>query len=77
MNSNILGERYVFQECMHAGAGKEDVRVVRAGDTVVISFNNNTAGKQLYEITVDVNTQPRYNWLTIGNNTFPIIPTAN
>jgi hypothetical protein len=77
MNSNIIGERYVFQECLHAGAVKEDIKVTRAGDSVVISFNRKPTGEQLYEITVDVNTQPRYNWLTIGNNTFPIIPTAN
>ncbi len=77
MNSNILGERYVFLECMDAGADKSKVIIERKGDTVLINFIKTNSANQLYELTVDINTQPRYNWLTIGNNTIPIVPTGH
>ncbi len=77
MNSNIIGERYVFQECLPAIAGKENVLVSRSGDTVIIKFDKSAGAVNLYDLTVDINTKPRYNWLTIGNNTFPIIPAAH
>ena len=77
MNSNIIGERYVFQECLPANAGKENVIVKRSGDTVSIQFDKSKGATSLYDLTVDINTKPRYNWLTIGNNTFPIIPAAH
>jgi hypothetical protein len=77
MNSNINGERYIFQECLNEGATKDDVMVTRKGDTVSIQFKKQGSGMHLFELTVDVNTQPRYNFLTIGDNTIPIIPAGN
>lgn len=77
MNSNTNGERYIFQECLDAGSDKNDVVIERNGDTVSIQFNRTGEGQQLYNLTVDINTQPRYNWLVVGNNTIAILPAAN
>jgi hypothetical protein len=77
MNSNINGERYVFQECLSADTDAEDVVIQRNGDTVSIQFSEKSATKKLFGFTIDINTQPRYNWLTIGNQTMAIIPSSN
>ena len=77
MNSNINGERFVFQECLDADTDESDVLITRSGDTVSIQFQKKGDSQHLYELTVDVNTQPRYNWLKIGNSTIPIIPAGN
>lgn len=76
MNSNTNGERYVFEECLGAGFSKDQIIVERHGDTVVIGFKEQQPSR-LYELTVDIDTYPRYHFLTIGKTTFSIIPAAN
>lgn len=75
MNSNLNGERYEFQRCLDADFTKEGMESMRQGDTVVIRFKT-TAGKAkaTYDIILDIDSYPRYNFLTIDGETFPIIP---
>ena len=76
MNSNLNGERYEFQRCLDDDFSKEKFRSERKGDTVVLIFER-TAGKQaLFDLTIDIDTYPRYNFLTIDGNTFPILPAT-
>ena len=74
MASNTNGERYVLQECLNIGFKKEDLLVQRKGDTVVIDFKRDGAGNALFELTIDVDTYPQYKFLTIGENTFTVVP---
>ena len=77
MNSNTNGERYVFQECLDAGGDIKNVLIERKGDTVSIQFKKNSSQQHLFELTVDINTKPQYNWLVVGNNTIAILPAGN
>lgn len=77
MNSNLNGERYEFQRCLDADFQKEKFTSVRQGDTVVLKFERKNPKQALYNIIVDVDSYPRYNFLTIDDNTFPISPAGN
>ncbi|MFN2457347.1 MAG: hypothetical protein ABR502_04015 [Chitinophagaceae bacterium] len=77
MNSNLNGERYKFQKCLDANFDNDKIIVERQGDTVVVQFKSTTNNKTLYNLTLDIDTYPRYNFLTIENSTFHIIPAKN
>ena len=77
MNSNTNGERYTFQECMDVNSSEKNVIIERRKDTVFIQFKKTGQGTHLYSLTIDINTQPQYNWLVVGENTIAIIPTGN
>jgi hypothetical protein len=77
MNSNTNGERYEFQQCLDAGFSKDRLLVSRKGDTVVVAFKDNGQAQALFNLTLDIDTYPRYHFLTIGETTFPIIPANN
>ena len=77
MNSNINGERYEFNKCLPENFVKENVSFARQGDTVVVHFENNGNQKQsAFHIILDIDTYPRYNFLTIDGDTFIIVPTS-
>jgi len=79
MNSNINGERYEFQECLDSDFDGNNYTVERKGDTVVVSFAGamKNKSKSLFGITLDIDTYPRYNFMTIGDYTFAIVPAGN
>lgn len=78
MNSNINGERYEFNKCLSADFTKDKMHIARQGDTVVVSFDQPLMYEQkaAYHIILDVDTYPRYNFLTIDGDTFIIVPTG-
>jgi hypothetical protein len=77
MNSNLNGERYEFQRCLDADFDKSQLSSIRQGDTIVLKFERKNAKQALYDLTIDLDAYPRYNFLTIDGNTFPIIPVGN
>ena len=77
MNSNLNGERYEFQRCLDADFEKSQLTSHRQGDTVVLKFERKNSKQALYDIIVDVDSYPRYNFLTIDDNTFLIVPAGN
>ena len=77
MNSNLNGERYEFQRCLDADFQKEEFTSVRQGDTVILKFERKNSKQALYNIIVDIDSYPRYNFLTIDDNTFSIKPAEN
>jgi hypothetical protein len=78
LNSNILGERYEFNKCLHENFSKEHVTSERQGDTVVIRFEKR--GRHIksseFHIILDIDAYPRYNFLTIDGETFAIVPAS-
>ena len=49
----------------------------RQGDTIVVHFENKSNVKQsVFHIILDIDTYPRYNFLTIDGDTFIIMPTS-
>jgi hypothetical protein len=76
MISNIIGERYEFQKCLQSNYNAK-YNIERKGDTVVVSFPKGNGPSALYKITLNIDTYPRYNFLTIDGNTVRIIPAGN
>ena len=77
MNSNINGERLEFQACLDAGFQQSQLSSIRQGDTVVLKFDRSKSQQALYSIILDVDSYPRYYFLSIDGNTFPIVPAGN
>ena len=77
MNSNINGERYEFQECLDTDFDGNKLIVERKGDTVLVQFKRTNPDQALFDLVLDIDTYPKYKFLTIGENTFTIIPAGN
>lgn len=73
LNSNFGGERYEFEKCLPADFKEEQMATSRQGDTVVVSFPPRPAtGGVVYHITVDIDSYPKYNFLTVDDVTYVI-----
>ena len=70
VESNIAGERYEFEKCLDANFAKDMMKVSRQGDTVLIQFPKTPAHAVLYKITLDIDSYPRYNFITVDDDTF-------
>lgn len=73
MISNFGGERYVFEKCLPDNFKDEQVTSTRKGDTVVVQFSK-TGGNTnvLYKLTLDIDSYPKYSFVTIDDETFVI-----
>jgi len=73
MESNVMGDRYLFDECLPDNFDGKGYAVNRKGDTLVVSFGNPenrpTAG---YAVTLDIDANPRYSHILIGTRTLAI-----
>jgi hypothetical protein len=74
MVSNVAGERYEFEKCLGANFTKDMMSVSRKGDTVLVQFPKAAAQTVLNKITLDIDSYPRYNFITIDDETFNVIP---
>jgi hypothetical protein len=75
MVSNLAGERYEFERCLGANFTKDMMDVSRQGDTVLVQFHRGGSQQVLYKITLDIDSYPRYNFITIDGETFQVIPS--
>jgi len=73
MVSNIGGERYEFERCLDVNYKKEDVRVSRQGDTVVVLLAKPAKQKALFKVTIDIDSYPKYNFVTVDDETFAVV----
>ena len=75
LNSNFGGERFEFEKCLAADFKKDQVNTARQGDTVVVNFPKSPdTGGVVYHITLDIDSYPKYSFLTIGDETYTIAP---
>lgn len=74
MVSNVAGERYEFERCLGANFTKGMLKVSRQGDTVLVQFQNAGTTPVLYKITLDIDSYPGYNFITIDGETFSVFP---
>ena len=74
MNSNFGGERYEFEKCLPADFNKEQLVTERRGDTVLVSFKITPSVQtgNVYHLILDIDSYPRYNYLTIDDETYSI-----
>ena len=75
MVSNIAGERYEFEKCLESSFSKDQMKVSRQGDTVLVQFQKSAQQKVLYKIILDIDSYPRYNFITVDEETFNVIPS--
>ena len=68
MESNINGERYVFDECLPAEFDGKKYEVVRSGDSLFVKFPGATTSKTaLFTLTLDMQANPVYKCIQIGD----------
>jgi hypothetical protein len=77
MESNINGERYVFQYCLPDDFNEKQMTVSRQHDTVVVNFNKMAANSATFKLTLDIDSYPSYSFITIGEDTYIITPTKD
>ena len=75
MVSNVAGERYEFEKCLGANFTKEMINIARQGDTVIVQFPKPERQPVLYKITLDIDSYPKYNFITVDGETFNLIPS--
>lgn len=75
MVSNVAGERYEFEKCLSANFSNDQLIVSRQGDTVMVRFEKPTTQLLLFKITLDIDSYPRYYFITIDDETFNVIPS--
>ena len=72
LESNMAGERYEFEKCLTTDFTKDMMKVSRQGDTVLVQFPKPAKQTALFKITLDIDSYPKYNFLTIDDETFII-----
>ena len=77
MVSGFAGERYEFERCLDVNYTDKDARVSRQGDTVVILLAKPSKEKSLFKLIVDVDSYPKYNFVTVDGETFQVISTKD
>jgi hypothetical protein len=70
MVSNVAGERFEFEKCLASNFTKDMMKVSRQGDTVLVLFPKPATQKVLYKITLDIDSYPRYSFITVDDETF-------
>lgn len=73
MVSNIAGDRYTFNQCLPNDFDEKGYSVIRSGDTLVVSFNKKTnPSLSEFNVTLDIDANPRYGHIRIGNQVLAI-----
>ncbi len=68
MESNINGERYVFEECLPEDFNGKTYELVRRNDSLFVSFPQKPSAKTaLFTITLDVQANPVYKCIQLGD----------
>jgi hypothetical protein len=77
MVSNTNGERYQLDKCLPANFVESDCKVSRQGDTILVAFPK-AMGKETasYQLVLDVDAKPRYNFIQFGEQLMTVIPTT-
>lgn len=79
MVSNFGGERFEFEKCLPPSFSNEGLSTERRGDTVVVHFakSGSQPGNKVYQVVLDIDSYPRYHFITIDEDTYPIGQAQN
>ena len=75
MVSNTSGQRFTFNKCLADGYDAKNYTVARKGDTVLVVFPKTKAGTAaaLYQLTLDIDAKPRYNFIQINDQLIGVV----
>ena len=65
MTSNIAGERYEFEACLNSNFAGDTYTVERKSDSLVVSFQRVDGEKAAFNITLDIDAFPVYDYIVI------------
>ncbi len=68
MKSNIAGERYEFEACLNSNFAGDAYTVERKGDSLVVSFQRAAGDKSAFNITLDIDAFPVYDYIVIDGH---------
>ncbi len=68
MTSNIAGERYEFEACLNSNFAGDAYKVERKGDSLVVSFQRVDGAKAAFNITLDIDAFPVYDYMVIDGH---------
>jgi len=71
VEANTIGERFVFEQCLNDSKNNQSA-VERSNDTVFVKFAGSESPNTLYKVTLDINTQPEYHFLSIDGKVVAI-----
>jgi hypothetical protein len=77
MVSNFAGERYEFEKCLPENFSKDQMKTFRQGDTVVVQFEKTGTKQVLYKLSVDIDSYPKYQFITVDDETFIVMPSKD
>jgi len=77
VEEGFAGERYEFERCLPESFTKDQMTATRQGDTVVINFSRPAGKNVLYKMTVDIDSYPKYRFVTVDGETFMVILTKD
>ena len=74
VSANTNGEEYEFEYCLKYDFDEKNYSVSRSGDTLVVSFPEPAAtdNKQLYKLTLDVDANPKYAHIKLGDHVIDV-----
>jgi hypothetical protein len=75
MVSNTSGQRYTFDLCLDAAYTVKNYSVMRNADTIMVIFPQVKSGdaSALYNLTLDIDAKPRYNFIKLGDKLIAVI----
>jgi hypothetical protein len=68
MTSNIAGERYEFESCLNANFAGDAYTVERKNDSLVVSFQRVDGDKAAFNIILDIDAFPVYDYIVIDGH---------
>ncbi len=77
VTANIAGERYEFEKCLPSDFSTKSIQSFRQGDTVVVKFGTEDLGEKavVQKVILDIDSYPKYNFITINEDTYQISGT--
>lgn len=75
MVSNTSGQRYTFDLCLDAAFNVKNYSVMRNADTIMVIFPQVQSGEAsaLYNLTLDIDAKPRYNFIRLGDKLIAVV----
>ena len=72
VSPNFGRQRFEFAKCLPADFSKKQLRVERNGDTISVLFHRPGDSRAMFEITLDIESNPRYQYINIDGETYTI-----